>query len=87
MAPDFKVIARNFVNSISDGDSASPDRYPGAARTHIHYTKARVPKDIAKALAVNPSLVQKAVEAFYTRDAFQLRVRHLTLFQPDCQEN
>jgi len=51
------------------------DRYPAAAKDHIHKTKANVPLDIAKALSVNPSLVQKAVEAFYTRDSAQLRVR------------
>lgn len=33
-----------------------------------------MPLDVAKALAVNPLLVQKAVETFYTRDALQLRV-------------
>ena len=41
---------------------------------HVHNTKAHIPVDIAKALAINPSLVQKAVETFYTRDAIQLRV-------------
>lgn len=40
----------------------------------MHTTKGYVPVDIAKALLANPSLVQKAVEAFYTRDAIQLRV-------------
>jgi len=50
-------------------------RYPLAAQDHLHKTKANVPLDIAKALSVNPSLVQKVVEAFYTRDAAQLRVR------------
>ena len=41
----------------------------------MHVTKAYLPLDVAKALAVNPLLVQKAVETFYTRDALQLRVR------------
>jgi hypothetical protein len=49
-------------------------RYPPAARDHIHVTKAHLPIDIARALSVNPSLIQKAVETFYTRDAIQLRV-------------
>ena len=40
----------------------------------MHITKAYLPVDVAKALAVNPLLVQKAVETFYTRDALQLRV-------------
>jgi SGT1 protein len=50
-------------------------RYPAAARSHIHVTKAYIPADIAKALVKHPLLVQKAVETFYTRDAIQLRVR------------
>ena len=49
-------------------------RYPSAARQHVHVTKAYLPLEIAKALAVDPSLVQKPVETFYTRDALQLRV-------------
>lgn len=48
--------------------------YPGAARNHAHTTKVYLPVDIARALTVNPSLVQKPVEAFYTRDGSQLRV-------------
>ena len=48
--------------------------YPDATRLHLHTTKAYIPVDIVKALAVSPSLIQKAVEAFYTRDAVQLRV-------------
>jgi len=49
-------------------------RYPAAVRKHVHITKAYIPVDIARALSVNPSLVQKPVETFYTRDAIQLRV-------------
>ncbi|KAG6332331.1 hypothetical protein ID866_6759 [Astraeus odoratus] len=48
--------------------------YPDAARHHVHTTKAYLPIDIAHALAADPSLVQKPVETFYTRDAIQLRV-------------
>ncbi|KAF5374874.1 hypothetical protein D9758_000058 [Tetrapyrgos nigripes] len=50
--------------------------YPAAFRRHVHFTKAYLPLDIAKALSANPSLVQRAVEAFYTRDAIQLRAAH-----------
>lgn len=50
-------------------------RYPSAARQHVHVTKAYLPLDIAKALSKERSLVQKAIETFYTRDAVQLRVR------------
>lgn len=49
---------------------------------HVHHAKVYLPVDIAKALAVNPALVQKPVESFYTRDALQLRVSSLCLF-PD----
>lgn len=50
--------------------------YPAAAKSHMHTTKAYLPLDIARALSVNPSLVQKPVETFYTRDAIQLRAAH-----------
>ena len=58
--------------------------YPAASRQHMHITKAYLPVDVAKALAVNPLLVQKAVETFYTRDALQLRVGlpHISLTAP-----
>ncbi|KAI6045073.1 SGT1 protein-domain-containing protein [Pisolithus marmoratus] len=57
--------------------------YPGAAERHIHTTKAYLPVDIARALSVDPSLVQKAVETFYTRDAIQLRAAHrMACFPP-----
>jgi len=48
--------------------------YPGTLHEHLHTTWAYIPTDIAKALLAQPSLVQKAVEIFYTRDAIQLRV-------------
>ena len=59
--------------------------YPVSVKSHVHVTKAHLPVDIVKALSVYPSLVQKAVEAFYTRDAIQLRVRFITinLSQPE----
>ncbi|THH18092.1 hypothetical protein EW146_g2832 [Bondarzewia mesenterica] len=58
--------------------------YPTALKQHVHTTKAILPVDVAKALSVNPSLVQKAVETFYTRDALQLRAAHkMSRFPPD----
>ncbi|KAL0578022.1 hypothetical protein V5O48_003972 [Marasmius crinis-equi] len=58
-------------------------QYPAAARQHVHFTKAYIPQDIAKALYVEPSLIQKATEAFYTRDAIQLRAAHrMSRFPP-----
>ncbi|KAG2350677.1 SGT1-domain-containing protein [Suillus weaverae] len=57
--------------------------YPAAAKSHVHTTKAYLPLDIARALSVNPSLAQKPVETFYTRDAVQLRAAHrMTRFPP-----
>ncbi|KAF8624765.1 hypothetical protein AX15_005659 [Amanita polypyramis BW_CC] len=58
--------------------------YPAALKNHIHVSKAWIPIDVAKALAINPSLVQRAVEMFYTRDALQLRAAHrMSRFPPD----
>ncbi|KAJ7102279.1 SGT1 protein-domain-containing protein [Mycena belliarum] len=58
--------------------------YPAAAKNHVHATKAYIPLDIATALASNPSLIQKPVETFYTRDAIQLRAAHrMTRFSPE----
>ncbi|EIW64525.1 SGT1-domain-containing protein [Trametes versicolor FP-101664 SS1] len=58
--------------------------YPAASRQHIHVTKAYLPADVAKAISVNPPLVQKAVEAFYTRDALQLRsAQKMARFPPE----
>ncbi|KAF8640995.1 hypothetical protein AX17_000640 [Amanita inopinata Kibby_2008] len=57
--------------------------YPAALKNHVHLAKAWIPLDIAKALTVDPSLVQKAVETFYTRDALQLRAAHrMSRFPP-----
>ncbi|KAI1797621.1 SGT1 protein-domain-containing protein [Ganoderma leucocontextum] len=58
--------------------------YPAASRQHTHVTNAHLPVDVAKALAVNPSLIQKAVETFYTRDALQLRAaQKMARFPPE----
>ena len=61
--------------------------YPASVKNHVHVTKAHLPIEIVKALSVYPSLVQKAVEAFYTRDAIQLRVRSITISQPATEPN
>ncbi|KAJ3849925.1 SGT1 protein-domain-containing protein [Lentinula lateritia] len=69
------VVERIIWNRISE--------YPVAARQHVHVTKAYIPLDVAKALSINPSLVQKAVEAFYTRDGVQIRAAHrMSRFPP-----
>lgn len=55
-----------------DPDRAD-SRYPAALKTHQHRARAYVPVEIARALYADPSLIQKAVEAFYVRDPAQLR--------------
>ncbi|KAH9487088.1 Protein ecdysoneless-like protein [Psilocybe cubensis] len=58
--------------------------YPDAAKAHLHVAKAYLPVDIAKCLIVNPSLIQRAVETFYTRDSIQLRAAHrMSRFPPN----
>ncbi|WVR03486.1 hypothetical protein IAU60_000477 [Kwoniella sp. DSM 27419] len=47
--------------------------YPDGLHTHQHRTKAYLPVPVAKVLAHNPELVQRAVEGFYVRDPAQLR--------------
>ncbi|KDQ20565.1 hypothetical protein BOTBODRAFT_26568 [Botryobasidium botryosum FD-172 SS1] len=57
--------------------------YPSLAQQHTHLSKAYLPSDVSLALHQNPSLVQKAVEAFYTRDGIQLRAVHaMSRFPP-----
>ncbi|KAF8078293.1 SGT1 protein-domain-containing protein [Lyophyllum atratum] len=70
--------------AVEDAIWQRVSQYPAAARNHIHRTKAYIPSDIAVALTKNPSLVQKAVESFYTRDAIQLRAAHrMNRFPPN----
>ncbi|KAF8527912.1 SGT1 protein-domain-containing protein [Hysterangium stoloniferum] len=77
----------NATLTIPDLEQAAFRRiegYPGVARQHIHYTKGYIPQDIALALSENPGLVQKAVEAFYTRDAPQMRAAaRMSRFSPE----
>ncbi|KAJ3196339.1 hypothetical protein HK101_009255 [Irineochytrium annulatum] len=40
----------------------------------VHRSKCYVPRDVARILAVDPTLVAPAVEAFYNRDPLQLKV-------------
>ncbi|KAI9512873.1 SGT1-domain-containing protein, partial [Russula earlei] len=58
-------------------------KYPNSLSHHVHKAKAYLPVDVAKALSVHSALVQKATEAFYTRDAVQLRAAHkMSRFPP-----
>ncbi|CAE6459920.1 unnamed protein product [Rhizoctonia solani] len=58
-------------------------KYPTALSQHIHRAKAYLPIDVARALSVDPPLVQRAVEAFYTRDGLQLRAaQRMARFPP-----
>ncbi|KAF7978922.1 hypothetical protein HWV62_44458 [Athelia sp. TMB] len=88
--PDAVKLVRNL-----DADTIAPSgmellvwqrvsRYPAAIHNHVHATKVYIPADIARALAVNPALVQKPIETFYTRDAIQLRAAHrMSRFPPE----
>ncbi|KAF8311241.1 SGT1-domain-containing protein [Clavulina sp. PMI_390] len=68
------------------GSNTTEDDYLGisdALRLHVHRCRAYIPEDIALALHSNPSLVQRAVETFYTRDSVQLRAVHtMSRFPP-----
>jgi hypothetical protein len=65
-----------FVTPSSENHLVSYNlyRYPEALKHHVHRANAYLPVDIERALQKRPDLVQKAVEAFYTRDGIQLRV-------------
>lgn len=57
--------------------------YPESLATHFQRTRAYLPINIAKAIKNDPSLAQRAVEGFYTRDAAQLRAAsRATRFPP-----
>ncbi|KAF8489579.1 SGT1 protein-domain-containing protein [Gautieria morchelliformis] len=86
--------AISIVRNATNDTLATPDvqrfafrrieGYPESARQHVHHAKAYVPIDIPYALSVCPSLIQKATEAFYTRDALQLRAANrMARFPPD----
>ncbi|RPD81718.1 SGT1-domain-containing protein [Lentinus tigrinus ALCF2SS1-7] len=91
------ITATDAVRLVRDPmiDTAAPQNvqdvvwkrisgYPAGSRQHMHVAKAYLPVDVAKALAVNPLLVQKAVETFYTRDALQLRAaQKMARFPPE----
>ncbi|KAH8120600.1 SGT1-domain-containing protein [Phellopilus nigrolimitatus] len=86
--PDALKVLRSDSNtealkSVQDSVWKRISGYPDAARQHIHVAKAFLPIDIAKSLFQEPSLVQRATEAFYTRDAIQLRAAHrMSRFPP-----
>ncbi|KAN0125412.1 SGT1 domain containing protein [Lactarius tabidus] len=86
--------AIKLVRDTSTSTSAPPQvektvwkriaRYPDDLHRHVHKARTYLPLDIAKALSVNPALVQKAAEVFYTRDAVQLRAAHkMARFSPE----
>jgi hypothetical protein len=75
-----RITRSNQLVHSRGNTHVSVERYPSSVSHHVHKAKAYLPVDIAKALSVDPALVQKAAEIFYTRDAVQLRVR----FGPYC---
>lgn len=49
-------------------------KYPAAARDHLHYALAKVPRKVALVLSEQPQYISAAVEQFYLRDPISLRV-------------
>ncbi|KAF8213416.1 SGT1 protein-domain-containing protein [Mycena galopus ATCC 62051] len=84
-----KILHDDSVDTLASTEVqnavwARTNGYPEAARNHVHATKVYIPADIARALASEPSLIQKPVETFYTRDAIQLRAAHrMARFPPE----
>ncbi|KAJ7655173.1 SGT1 protein-domain-containing protein [Mycena polygramma] len=84
-----KILRDESIETLASTDVQNAvwgrtNGYPAAARSHVHATKVYVPLDIARALASDPSLIQKPVETFYTRDAIQLRAAHrMSRFPPE----
>ncbi len=50
-------------------------RFPAAARQSLHRTRVVVPHRVATLLAADPQCIADAVQAYYTRDALDLKVR------------
>ncbi|KAG9124570.1 hypothetical protein FRC07_011088 [Ceratobasidium sp. 392] len=88
VADALKLVIDDNTPTLADGrvQQAAWSRvvkYPTALSQHVHRTKAYVPVDVARVLSTNPALVQRAVEAFYTRDVLQLRAaQKMTRFPP-----
>lgn len=79
--PEFQTVGGA---PLQDNAFKRVSSYPNLAKLHIHTTRVHLPIDVARALSVNPSLVQRAAEAFYTRDALQLRAANrMTRFPPE----
>ena len=55
-------------------------KYPVAARDHLHYAIARVPRRVALVLAERPQYISAAVEQFYLRDPISLKVLEFSDF-------
>ncbi|KAF7306610.1 hypothetical protein MIND_00452400 [Mycena indigotica] len=83
------VIRSDSSNTLASSDVQSAllkriSGYPAALKNHTHATKVYVPTDIARALTIDPTLIQKPIETFYTRDAIQLRAAHrMSRFPPE----
>jgi hypothetical protein len=72
-----------YAQEIEQDVWARISGYPGTLKTHHQRSRAYLPVNIAKALKTDPSLGQRAVEGFYTRDAAQLRMAsRATKFPP-----
>ena len=83
-ADALRAIADTSVNtqatdSISQAVWARTAHLPHAMKQGWHTTVAQLPLGVAELLAQDETLISKAVQAFYERDALQLKVRSCAL--------
>jgi len=71
-SPDKSRIQR--VRLVEEEAFYRVSKYPAAARDHLHYAIARVPRKVALVLAERPQYISAAVEQFYLRDPISLKV-------------
>ena len=71
-SPDRSKIQR--VRLVEEEAFYRVSKYPEAARDHIHYCLAKVPRKVALMLSERPQYVSAAVEQFYLRDPISLKV-------------
>ena len=71
-SPDKSRIQR--VRLVEEEAFYRVSKYPAAARDHLHYAIAKVPRKVAFVLAERPQYISAAVEQFYLRDPISLKV-------------
>ena len=87
-----RLSSTAFIDALSDQARAILSQrvaaYPTKTRTNVHRSRVRVPRSIAQILTASPQLIAPAIEAFYTRDALDMRACSLmSKFRPDTAES